>query len=378
IEYATTTSLSLTEGISIVAGWPVGVVQEPSTGQVFLWFVTDNWPVGIPVIVFIAIFYLWYTRGRDPKVPDTLIPEYEAPDAMSAAVLGTVLDERVDIKDISAAIIQLAVKGYIKIKEIEKKKIIGSSRDYELIKLKNADSNLLEYEKKIVDAIFGSNNSKKVSDLANKFYKNIDTIREKIYQQVVSDDFFPSSPDKVRSNYMIIFFFLIPLGIIIGAWMGSTVSAISIIGSGIIAMFLARIMPRKTKKGALAHQKILGFKWFLSVTERERIKFHNAPAKSPKEFELLLPYAMVLGVEKEWAAQFKDIYLTPPEWYEGNAGSAFGALYLTSALGSLSTNLNSSMTSRPASSGAGGGHSGFSSGGGFSGGGFGGGGGGRW
>ena len=135
-------------------------------------------------------------------------------------------------------------------------------------------------------------------------------------------------------------------------------------------------MPRKTKKGAEAHEKILGFKWFLSVTEKDRLKFHNAPAKSPKEFEEFLPYAMVLGVEKEWAGQFADLYLTPPEWFAGSSSSAFGALYMVNALHAMSANFGSVAVSRPGG-GAGSGSSGFG-GGGFSGGGFGGGGGGSW
>jgi hypothetical protein len=87
---------------------------------------------------------------------------------------------------------------------------------------------------------------------------------------------------------------------------------------------------------------------------------------------------MVLGVEKEWADQFKGIYITPPEWYEGHPGTAFGAWYLASALGSMSSDMNSAMVTAPRQgSTAGFGGSGFG-GGGSSGGGFGGGGGGSW
>jgi uncharacterized membrane protein len=88
-------------------------------------------------------------------------------------------------------------------------------------------------------------------------------------------------------------------------------------------------------------------------------------------FEKLLPYAIVMGVEKEWADQFKNIYSQPPEWYSGNITS-FNAGYLA---GSLNSGFNSAVNasfSPPSNSGS----SGF--GGGFSGGGGGGGGGGGW
>jgi hypothetical protein len=117
----------------------------------------------------------------------------------------------------------------------------------------------------------------------------------------------------------------------------------------------------------MVKEEIEGFKLFLSVTEKERLKFHNAPVKKPELFEKFLPYAMVLKVEKEWAKQFEGIYTKPPSWYQGN-WNTFSVGYLASSLNSFSSSASSTIATSPASS------SGFS--GGSSGGGFGGGGGG--
>lgn len=365
------------EGISILLGMPHGVVTKPPFSQRLMWFLGDNWAVLIPFVFLGIMFFLWYTRGRDPKVRDTLVPQYEPPDKMAVGVLGTVVDEKVDLKDISATIIQLAIKGYLKVKEIKTKNDSKEPDDYDLIKLKEPDANLHKYEIELMDGIFGSGSSKTVSKLKNKFYTHLPAIKKAMYDLVVTEGYFPTNPDKVRNGYTIIAFLIIPFGVFLAIGFQNIIAGIVTVIAGVGAIFFARVMPRKTKKGADAHVTIEGFKWFLSVTEKERLKFHNAPAKSPKEFEEFLPYAMVLGVEKEWADQFKDMYITPPEWYEGHHMSAFGALYLTNALGSMTTSTNSAIVSRP-SSAAGGGSSGFSSGGGFSGGGFGGGGGGSW
>jgi uncharacterized membrane protein len=139
--------------------------------------------------------------------------------------------------------------------------------------------------------------------------------------------------------------------------------------SGLIIGFFGYFMPRYTQKGVLAKEKIEGFKLFLSVTEKDRLAFHNAPAKKPELFEKFLPYAMVLGVEKEWSKQFEGIYVDPPSWYVGN-WQAFTLMSLTRDLGTFSSKSNSVFISNPSSG------SGFS--GGSSGGGFGGGGGGSW
>ena len=112
------------------------------------------------------------------------------------------------------------------------------------------------------------------------------------------------------------------------------------------------------------------------MAEKDRIKFHNAPEKNPEHFEKLLPYAMILGVEREWAEQFKNIYNQPPSWYSDSLGGTFNSIILISALNNFNHSSQAAMFSAPGGGAAGGG-SGFG-GGGFSGGGFGGGGGGSW
>ncbi len=372
----TTGILDSQEGLSFVVAWEKGTIEKPSSGQQLSWFFSDNWPIGLPFIVLIVMFALWYTRGRDPKGKGTIIPIYEPPNGLRAMELGTIVDEKLDPKDISATIIQLAVGGYIKIREIEQKKLLGKKTDYELIKLKEPDTNLRDYEQMVMKGLFESGTTSTVSGLKNKFYKHLKDINKQVYQAVVTDGYFPMNPDKIRNSYRTVGVVLFVLLTIFGNGFENPLAFISLIISGTAIVLFAQAMPRRTKLGVETNEEIKGFKWFLSVTETERLKFHNAPAKSPQQFEQLLPYAMVLGVEKEWAKQFEGMYLTPPSWYEGHPGNAFGAWYLATILTSMNTTMNSAIVSRPGGR-AGGGGSGFG-GGGFSGGGFGGGGGGSW
>jgi len=143
----------------------------------------------------------------------------------------------------------------------------------------------------------------------------------------------------------------------------------SIIISGVIVSIFGFVMAKVTEKGALAKEHILGLKEYLKVAEEARIKFHNAPEKNPQLFEKLLPYAMVLGVEKEWAKQFENIYNQNPSWYSDSSGATFNAVLFSSSLNSFATTATQTLSSAP------GGGSGF---GGGAGGGGGGGGGGGW
>lgn len=97
------------------------------------------------------------------------------------------------------------------------------------------------------------------------------------------------------------------------------------------------------------------------------------PTRTVELFEKLLPFAVVMGVEKEWAKQFESIYKAVPDWYDGSNMSSFNSVYIASSLSSsMGQAVNTSFTPPSSSS-----SSGFG-GGGFSGGGGGGGGGGGW
>jgi uncharacterized membrane protein YgcG len=188
--------------------------------------------------------------------------------------------------------------------------------------------------------------------------------------------YFAGNPQTTQAKYFALYFvFLFIAFILILVLTGSTpggYAVLSFIASLGIAGVFAYYMPRKTKEGVLLREKILGLREYLSVAEKGRLKFHNAPEKNPSEFEKLLPYAIVLGVEKDWARQFEGILRANPSWYEDPRGlDNFTALYFVSSLGDFSSDFRATAaTAASGSSGMGGG--------GFSGGGFGGGGGGSW
>jgi len=323
--------------------------------------------------VSFLLFYLWYSRGRDPKGRGTIIAQFDAPDNLTPAEVGTIIDEKAHKRDISAEIINLAIKGYIKIKRIEVKGIFKSV-DYELFKLKDENSLANPFERELMTSLFKKKIEIKLSSLKDKFYKDLKKVEKEIYESIVSKGYFLKNPNKVRGTYIGIGFAILVLSWFSGPifnWFG----VVNIAISGILVIIFSFFMPKKAKKGVLAKEYILGLKNYLTVAEKDRIKFHNAPEKNPEHFEKLLPYAMVLGVEKEWAKQFENIYDQQPSWYNDPSHAHFTAFVLASSLNSFQTKANTTLTSRPSSASSG--SSGFG-GGGFSGGGFGGGGGGSW
>jgi uncharacterized membrane protein len=368
-------TLGLEEGMTVVVGVPKGVIYEPSAGEKILAVVIDNWVVGVPIVVFIFLLTLWWKKGRDPAGRGTIVTQFDAPDGLTPSQVGTIIDERADNADLSADIVNLAVQGYLKINRLEVKKMFGTKTDYRLDKLHGGGGIKEEFQRELLGQLFKKGRKEvKLSSLKNKFYKDLANIRKMVYKSMVKKKYFVQNPERVRLSYRIIGIAILVVGDVVGIMAQNFIAIGSFSLAGILIIGFSFAMPVKTKRGVIVREHVLGLKRYLSVAEKERLKFHNAPEKSPEHFDKLLPFAMVLGVEKEWAKQFEGIYREEPSWYSGTLGRPFVASVFVSDMSEFSTAANSTLNSRPSS--AAGGGSGFSGGG--AGGGFGGGGGGSW
>ena len=115
----------------MVVGWDKGFVKEPGTADLISQFLASNWPLFIPILVFLIMFWLWSTRGRDPRTGPVAV-QYAPPEGMTPAEAGTLVDEQAAMRDITATIVDLAVRGYIVIEEKEKSEMMGllHNKDY--------------------------------------------------------------------------------------------------------------------------------------------------------------------------------------------------------------------------------------------------------
>lgn len=339
-----------------------------------------------------ASLLIWLRFGRDPKGSGIIVPQYDAPDGLSPLEVGTIIDFKTDNRDITATIIGLAVKRYIKIIETkQKQRLMKDSLSYQL-QLLNADySQLNPDEASLMAALFGSRKVGEVvmlDDSKKKLYNTAQALRSGLKSRMITNGYFRrqlSAPSFSKNTIftIVIALFFIP---------SSAYAAITTLGFGlisgliigaVIALICFSAMSARTAKGVVAKEHILGLKMYLETAEKTRLEKLQAPdaqyapnasepVKTVELFEKLLPYAIALKVESQWAKQFEGLYQTPPDWYSGN-WSTFNAYYLASSLSNGVGEAVNSAFSAPSSSGG----SGFG-GGGFSGGGGGGGGGGGW
>jgi len=372
-------NLQIEQGMTMVVELPKGLLWEPSRVDRVRQFIWDNIILVLPLLVLIGMAIIWYRRGRDPRGRGTIIAMYEPPQDLSPAEVGTIIDEQADFKDIVAEMIQLAINGYLKIERVEEKKFLGKSVDYIIKQLKEADAGLKNFEEQLLFDLFrikatsstevGVLKQVKLSDLQNKFQLSLEQIRQKIYATIVKRGYFAANPRTTKAMYLTIGLFVFLAGELLAKnHFNSPALIFSTIASGLIIALIGWFMPRRTQAGVLAREHILGFKEFLTVTEKDRLKFHNAPEKNPQMFEKFLSFAIALGVEKQWAKQFEGMDMPPPNWYGGSVGS-FNTVLLVHNLNNFSSAAKTNLGANPSSG---------SHGGGMSGGGFGGGGGGSW
>jgi uncharacterized membrane protein len=379
VHVQTDRGLGMREGLTIVVGWNPGVVHRPTAVEKGAQLVSSNLPLLIPPLILFGMYRLWSRRGRDPQM-GPIATQYEPPSQMSPAELGTLADGTPDMRDITASIVDLAVRGYLHIEETKDEHVFGlfSSKDYmfSLKRDRSAWSELKQHERDLLDAMFGASLPEiRLSELKNEFYKHLPGLRDQLYSGLVSGGFYTGRPDRIRLVYIV---GGIILGFVVGGASGAIMQGLGMqpvagivagVLSGIIVVAFGWFMPARTPRGTRELEKVMGFREFLSRVESDRLE---RMVKTPEMFEKYLPFAMALGVEDNWAKAFDGIYTQPPSWYTGPGGiGAFRPSSFTRNLGVMSAAAGKTMASSPRGSG-GSGFSGGSSGGGFGGGGGGG------
>ncbi len=377
-------SLSMREGLTVDVYITKGVLTEPSKLTFAIWFLRSNTIVLLPLWALIVMFFFWWTKGRDPKPDISVAPMYEPPKGMTPAEVGTMIDDTVHPRDITSTLVDLAVKGYIKIEETESKVMLFSHRDYIFHSLKDpgtwSSSDLESHERVMLNQLFaGGATQIRLSELRNQFYVAIPTIKEDILAELRSKGMYTVDPDSAHAYVLAgVFFTALPFVIVQLLGWGNVLDSIGLlIASGFIALIIvflfARIMTAKSLKGVRTKVEILGLQEFITRVDADRLR-----RMPPDTFEKILPYAMALGIENHWAKAFQGIVQNPPTWYVGPVPYVgFNPIFFAGSMHAMAMDAHQAFVAAPRASSTGSGWGG-GGGGGFSGGGFGGGGGGAF
>jgi uncharacterized membrane protein YgcG len=378
-QFETNNPLPMRGGLTIDVYIPKDILKEPGSLTRFLWFVGGNPVIFLPLVTLVVMFPLWWYKGRDLDPGMSVAPMYDPPPGITPAEAGTLLDDTIHPRDITSTIVDLAVRGYIKIEETAEKILLFTHKDYVFHLLKPREqwgSDLAPHERVMLENVFAGGDQTRLSSLKNRFYTAVPIIRQDIMSQLKGKGIYLLDPESAN-GYSVgaAIAILIPFGIFqyLG-WANFFNSAplliISVLVAALIWWLFARVMTAKTVKGGRVRVAVLGFQEFMNRVDAERLKL-----MPPTTFEKFLPYAMALGVEHHWAQAFAGIVKDPPQWYvgPGGYGGGFNPIFFSSSMHSMATDMHQVFVSAPRASSSGSGFGG--GGGGFSGGGFGGGGG---
>jgi uncharacterized membrane protein YgcG len=385
VKFLSKRGFGIGEGLTVAFGWDKGLVSPPSPWRKFLWTMNleENWVFVLPILSLILMTIHWRSKGRDPKVREAITVQYGPPkfenQPLTPSEVGTLVDERLDPKDITSGIVGLAVKKYLRIEETKHEGLIFHKTDYYLKRVKEADSSLGPFETELMKNLFpGPLPGVLVSDLKNRFYANLPVLKKLLYGELIRKKYFLSNPENVRNSYIALGISLMIFGcfaLLVFLSADNTVKSIlAAFFMGVPVLAFAKFMPARTRSGALAYMDILGFQEFMNRAEKDQLE-----RMGDKElFSKYLPYAIALDVVEHWAKAFKGIYQDPPDWYDSPGGfQTFAPYAFAHSINAVTSDLSSAVFSAPRGSG-GGGDGGGLGGGGNSGGGFGGGGGGDW
>lgn len=437
--YVSTVALRASDGLSVVLEFPKGIVAEPTTGQKLRWLLSDNRQllIGATGLILLWIYYglIWNRYGRDPE-RGVVVPQYEPPQGYSPASLRYIRRMGYDAGCFAAAVLGLAAKGALSIKD--DKGVItlhqsGSRVDYAAgetalsralfagtgsITLKSSASTAsrmsaaksahkaalaADYEKKY----FLTHTRKLIPGLVLSIACLLGAVVAMPGDAMVGVIFlcvwlsgwsfgvytlvsrarntWSASRGFARIGAVFLWLFAIPF---IGGEIFGLVALAMTAGTALLFVFIAVIgtnvafyhwMKAPTQDGAKLLDRIEGFRWYLGVAEKQELDARYRPEDHPEQFSAYLPYAYALDVEQAWARRFAEalskdqLEKAQPAWYRGSTAlTSAGLATFTSGLTSSLSSSISSASTAPGSSSGSGGS------GGSSGGGGGGGGGGGW
>ncbi|KMM17406.1 DUF2207 domain-containing protein [Synechococcus sp. GFB01] len=372
------------EGLTLAVGFDKGLVTPRSALQRALGWLQGRLALLLPLVTGLILGRIWWLFGRDPALGSVPVV-YEPPGGLPAAVLGSLAQESVGSESLGATLVDLAVKGHLRIKEVQEKVLLlPVLKHYRFTLLTTTPQwkDLAPHEVYLLERLFPSRRvgeSVDTRELRDHFYVHVPGFEKLVREAVLEEGFYRRWPGTVRSVTLLAGIGAAVVSVVLAklllphdlselqAVADPLLTGLALLATLVLIIVFAWIMPSRTIKGVEVLRQILGFQEFLRRVDAPRFK---KVILTPELFERFLPYAMVAGLTKHWAAAFQGIVESPPSWYQGS-GDHFDIGGFGSSIDDCCSTTGSAMQSSPSSSSSSG-----SSGGGSSGGGDGGGGGG--
>ncbi|WP_106186067.1 DUF2207 domain-containing protein [Umezawaea tangerina] len=319
---------------------PANAVVVESGGLAAAFALTPASALGLAVLVVALVggfVLLWFLRGRDARAlaadvgpVDVLVTSpgggvaFASPDGVLPGQVGTVVDEHVDVVDVTATVIDLAVRNYLWISEVGSD---GGVMDWRLVRRNPVDDSLSGYERAVCEVLLPEGTDAVLLSELRSRRIDLAEVRDRLYTDVVDKNWFTRRPDSVRGRWSLYGVVLAVLGAALTVGLalsgGAALLGLVVVVAGLALTFGARSMPARTKRGSALLEHVRGLRGYLHSV---------APGDIPEAdremvFSRSLPYAVVLGATERWLGTFAPLKSgaggTPGlYWFGESEGSA--------------------------------------------------------
>jgi len=244
---------------------------------------------------------------------------FEPGEGMRPGLVGTVADERVDPVDITATLIDLAVRGHLRITELQHTQY--GLVDWQFSRLENQHDELLPYESRLLEAVVPDGKHSFASQLPEVLAPALGTVQDALYDEVVNRGWFEHRPDSTRSSWAVRGWVGLGVALAAGAALIAFTSfglvALVLLALAISLLWMAPRMPRRTAEGT----RLVAALGALSALLNTQPANQMPKGKELAEISRLLPYTVVLGGRQRWveAMAAADVDDTPDptevNWY---------------------------------------------------------------
>jgi hypothetical protein len=371
--FTTSRPLRANEGLTILLMWPRGYVAAPTGQEKLQYFLQDNHDAVVACAGLITIFLyyviVWWFVGKDPA-PGPIVALYEPPPGISPAAIRYLVRMSYDNKAFSSAVLDMAVKGYLQIKEDE--------GIYTLTRTGNGRAALSPEEQSAADSLFGNQSSillrnenhTRISEamralktwLKNAEYKtyfvtnghymipavlisvimmlsmissqgplkigvasfmtvwlsvwsfgvgSLLSLTFQLWKTALSGGQgrggVTATQAMVMTGVSLLFLAFEVFGLVLLATSISLILVVALVASVLLHALFHHLLKAPTRAGRGVLDKIEGFKLFLTAVDGDRLSRVTPTEKTPEMFEKFLPYALALDVEQAWAEKFSGV-----------------------------------------------------------------------
>jgi uncharacterized membrane protein YgcG len=272
----------------------------------------------------LAVVARWYTQGRDPEIGP--VPQFlnEPPSDLPPAIVGTLVDEKADLRDVLSTIIDLGRRGYLVIEEEQKSGFmgIGGSSQFTFKRTDKGLDDLLDFEREVMRRVFHNRMERSLDSLRNSFYRYIPQLQKSLYKELLNHKLFKSNPETTRTIYTGGGVVLLILAGVLGFLGVGGMEEMGLSGTvlfvpislgivGVVLMIFGQHMPAKTREGAEEAAKWNAFREYLRNLE----KYENLE-DAADNFDKYLAYAVAFGIDQSWIRRFSKVSTAAvPIWY---------------------------------------------------------------